>query len=216
MLGGFTYRHSMRDQALPEPVSPERQRQALHALLSTLDPSTLNPGNHILELMSPRPTTYPASPESFTGSTGVIFDALRPIEDAASITMQEILKPERTALLAEASMYDPRAPGLKEVLNTIVDYTWKGQRYDGDVGVAQRAVAVVVVQSLLAAIGQQQSTSAVRGTCWLVLDSLQEWMKAHPPTADWEETYAYVLHAVSQDPTKFSPNPFALPPLDPM
>jgi hypothetical protein len=216
MLGGFTYRHSMRDGAHPEPVSPEQQRQALHALLSTLDPATLNPGNHILELMSPRPTTYPATPESFTGSTGVIFDALRPIEDAASITMQEILKPERTAMLAEVSMYDPRAPGLKEVLNTIVDYTWKGQRQDGDVGVAQRAVAVVVVQSLLAAIGQQASTSAVRGTCWLVLDGLQEWMKAHPPTADWEETYAYVSHAVQQDPTKFSPNPFPLPPLDPM
>jgi hypothetical protein len=216
MLGGFMYRHSMRDGAHPEPVSPEQQRQALHALLSTLDPATLNPGNHILELMSPRPTTYPATPESFTGSTGVIFDALRPIEDAASITMQEILKPERTAMLAEASMYDPRAPGLKEVLNTIVDYTWKGQWQDGDVGVAQRAIAVVVVQSLLAAIGQQASTSAVRGTCWLVLDRLQEWMKAHPATADWEETYAYVSHAVKQDPTKFSPNPFPLPPLDPM
>jgi hypothetical protein len=216
MLGGFTYRHAMRDQAHPEPVSPEQQRQALHALLSTLDPATLNPGNHILELMSPRPGIYPATPESFTSSTGVIFDALRPIEDAASITMQEILKPSRTARMAQSSMYDPRALGLKEVLNTIVDYTWKGQRQDGDVGVAQRAIAVVVVQSLLAAIGQQDSTSAVRGTCWLVLDDLQEWMKAHPPTADWEETYAYVSHAVKQDPTKFAPNPFPSPPLDPM
>ena len=92
MLGGFTYRYSMRDQVMPEPVSSEQQRQALHALLSTLDPVVLNPGNHVLELMSPRPSSYPATPESFSGSTGVIFDAVRPIENAASITMQEILQ----------------------------------------------------------------------------------------------------------------------------
>ena len=203
MLGGFTYRYSMRDQVMPEPVSSEQQRQALHALLSTLDPVVLNPGNHVLELMSPRPSSYPATPESFSGSTGVIFDAVRPIENAASITMQEILKPTRAALLAQSSTRNPKAPGLKEVLNAIVDYTWKGPRLDGDVGVAQRAIAIVVVQSLLAAIGQQDSTSAVRGTCWLILDGLQEWMNAHPPAADWEETYAFVAHAVKQDPTSF-------------
>jgi hypothetical protein len=216
MLGGFTYRYSMRDQAHPEPISPEQQRQALHALLLTLDPAALNIGSRIVELMSPRPPTYSSTPESFASSTGVIFDAVRPVEDAALITMQEILKPSRASRLAESAIGDPNAPGLTEVLNAIVDYTWKGPRQDGDVGLAQRAVAVVVVQQLLATIGRPESTSAVRGACWFVLDDLQRWMDAHPPTAGWEETYAFVSHAVKQGPTKFSPSPFPLPPLDPM
>jgi hypothetical protein len=60
MLGGFTYQHSMRDEALPEPVSPEQQRQALRALLLTLDPTTLNLSSDTLRLMTPRPPSYPA------------------------------------------------------------------------------------------------------------------------------------------------------------
>jgi hypothetical protein len=216
MIGGYTYQHSMRDQAGPKPIPVEQQRQALRALLLTLDPSTLNLAGDTLKLMNPRPPSYAASNESFKGSTGMIFDGVRPIEVAASITMQEILKPSRAARLAEASKRDRDALGLREVLNSIVDYTWKGERQESDFGVAQRAVALVVVQSLLAAIGSKQSTSAVRGVCWLVLDDLQKWMDTHRPNADWEEAYAFASHSIKQDPSKFPPSPFSQPILDPM
>src|ERR1700727_2630194 len=87
MLAGYTYRYAMRDGEKPVPVPMAQQRQALQALLGTLDTTTLGLDSHILELMSPRPPTYPASSESFAGTTGRIFDAFRPIEDAASLTL---------------------------------------------------------------------------------------------------------------------------------
>jgi uncharacterized protein DUF4953 len=120
MLGGYTYRYAMRDEQEPEPVTPARQRQALKALLGTLDVDTLLPSQQIFDLMSPRPPSYPSSPESFLGNTGNIFDALHPIEDATSITMNEVLKPERAARLAQANAHDPSAPDLDEVLGAIV------------------------------------------------------------------------------------------------
>ena len=65
MLAGYTYRYAMRDGEKPVPVPMAQQRQALRALLATLDTTTLGLDSHILELMSPRPPTYPASSESF-------------------------------------------------------------------------------------------------------------------------------------------------------
>jgi hypothetical protein len=221
MLGGFTYQHSMHDEAHPKPIPPEQQQRALHALLLTLDPKMLSLDRRILELMSPRPPSYPNTPESFSGSTGtaktgVMFDALRPIEDATLITLQEILKPSRAARLAQSATGGASAIGFKEVVNTVIDYTWKGQRLNGDLGVVQRAIAVAVVQQLLATVGRPESTSAVRGVCWLALDKLETWMKTHPPSGGWEEAYAVVSHSIKQDPSKFPVTPFKLPLLDPM
>lgn len=214
MLGGSVYQHSMRDEAVPKQIPPEQQRQALRALLLTLDPSMLQLDADIANIMSPRPPTYKASKESFGGGTGSMFDAVRPVENAASITMQEILKPSRAARLAQAAKWDPKALGLREVLNTIVDYTWKGRRQGEGVGTTQRVIATIVVQSLLATIGDKESTPAVRGICWLVLDDLRKWMDTNPPDAAWEETYAFVAHSMKEDPSKFSFG--AVPLLDPM
>jgi hypothetical protein len=128
--------------------------------------------------------------------------------------MQEILKPSRAARLAQSARWNPKALGLREILNAIVDYTWKGQRQDSDIGISQRAIAVTVVQSLLATIGDKGSTPAVRGTCWLVLDDLKKWMEKNPADAEWEEAYAFVSHSLKEDPSKFSFGPVPL--LDPM
>ena len=97
MLGGFTYRHAARDDDGPVPVAADRQRAALEALLTTLDPDTLDPGDRVLSLMAPRAIGRPATAESFGGNTGSIFDALRPVIDAATITMNEVLMPARAA-----------------------------------------------------------------------------------------------------------------------
>jgi hypothetical protein len=216
MLGGFTYQYSMRDGVLPKPIVPKRQRQALRALLLTLDPNTLNLGRDIARLMAPHPPTYPASRESFQGSTGAIFDTSSPIENASRITLQEILKPSRTARLTQSSSWDNSAPGLREVLNAIVDYTWKEPKQDGDLGITQRTIAVAVVQSLLLTSSGSGSAPAVRGTCWLVLDELEKWMKANPPDVAWQDAYAFVSHSLKEDPSKFSSSQTPIPLLDPM
>ena len=96
------------------------------AAATTLDPATLWPGDGALALMTPWPPSYAASPESLTGDTGQIFDALRPVEDAAALTMNEILQPERAARLAQATSdlassdqitaSPPIRPGTPEIL----------------------------------------------------------------------------------------------------
>jgi hypothetical protein len=214
MLGGFVYQYSARDEDAPKPIPPEQQRSALSALLLTLDPAMLHLDGDVVRLMSPRPPTYNASKEAFQGNTGMIFDTVRPVENATSLTLQEILKPSRAARLTQSARWDPKALGLKEILNAIVDYTWKGQMQNGDMGITQRAIAVTVVQSLLATVGDKGSSPAVRGTCWLVLDDLKKWMDMNPPDPAWEEAYAFVSHSLKEDSSKFSLG--SVPLLDPM
>jgi Met-zincin/Domain of unknown function (DUF5117) len=197
MLGGYTYRHSMRDGEPPVPVPASKQRRALQALLGTLDTETLWPGEHILALMSPRPPTYLASGESFSGDTGLIFDALRPVEDAASLTMNEILQPNRAARLAQAGVHDPGALTLDEVLAAVVAHTWEASPQQGSVGTAQRAIALIVLRSLLTSAGSKTSPMAVRGACWAALDELLGRMRAHPPVPDWKDTYAFATRAIA-------------------
>jgi uncharacterized protein DUF4953/uncharacterized protein DUF5117 len=219
LIGGFTYRHAARDDEGPVAVPADRQRAALAALLTTLDPDTLDPGDKVLALMAPRAIGRPRTPESFGGSTGTIFDAMRPVADAATITMNEVLMPSRAARLAQASAYDPSLPGLDEVLSAVIAQTWKAPPRSGFAGAAQREVAKVAVLSMLAAIGAKNTQAEVRGACWAALDDLQDWMKSHPAAPEWKATYALVTHTIAtfqQDPAKFAPPAIALPPFDPL
>jgi hypothetical protein len=219
MLGGFTYRHAARDDDGPVPVPADRQRAALEALLMTLDPETLDPGDRVLSLMAPRAIGRPPTPESFGGNTGTIFDALRPVIDAATITMNEVLMPARAARLAQASARDPSLPGLDEVLSAVIARTWKAMPRSGFAGAAQREIAKTVVLAILRTIAGKDTPPEVRGACWAALDDLQAWMQAHPAAAEWKATFALVTHTIAtfqQDPAKFAPPAVALPPFDPL
>jgi hypothetical protein len=197
MLAGYTYRYAMRDGEKPVPVPMAQQRQALRALLATLDATTLGIDSHILELMSPRPPTYPASSESFAGTTGRIFDAFRPIEDAASLTLDAILQPTRAARLAQAKAHAADAVGLDEVLAAIVARTWKAPAQTGTAGATQRAIALTVLRSLLTCATSRTSPLAVRGACWVALDDISQWMRAHRATRDWDDAFAFASHAIT-------------------
>ena len=197
LLGGYTYRYAMRDEEQPMPIPAARQRQALEALLTTLDPATLWPGDRTLELMPPWPPSYAASPESLRGDTGQIFDALRPVEDAAALTLSEVLQPERAARLAQAKAHDPDALVLDDVLDRVVIYTWEAEQRRGALGAAQRAIAIAVLKSLVQTAALSTAPMAVRGACWAALDRLSDWLHAHPATPDWVDTYAFATHAIT-------------------
>jgi hypothetical protein len=196
MLGGYTYQYALRDGERPQSVPVSKQRHALQTLLRTLDPETLWPDEHIVPLMSPRPPSYDASDESFSGSTGPIFDALRPVEDATSIIIGEILRPERAARLVNATAEDPNALGLDEVLATVVDQTWKSPVQQGFAGSVQRSVAMTVLRSLLTGAASKTSPIAVRGAYLAALDDLIQWSHTHPPAPGWKDAYAFAMHAV--------------------
>jgi hypothetical protein len=219
MLGGFTYRHAMRDEPAPEPVPTQRQREALKALLVTLDPDTLTLDARIIGLMSPRPVSYSGTDATFSGDTGSMFDPLRAVGDATAITMCEILKPSRTARLAEASTRDPGALGLDEVLTSVIAATWKAKPRSGPAGATQRAIAHTVVEYILVAIADKASSDFARAAYWAAVDDLKAWMKGQTPLPEWKDIYVLTTHRIAElerDPAKFTAPKHPVPVVDPM
>ena len=139
----------------------------------------------------------PLAPESLSGDTGRIFDALRPVEDAAALTMAEILQPERAARLAQAKAHDPNALTLDDVLGRVVEYTWQAERQQAALGAAQRAVALAVLRSIVQTAELKTASMLVRGACWAVLDRLSDWLRTHPATPDWVDATSFATHLIA-------------------
>jgi hypothetical protein len=217
MLGGYTYRYAMRDEAIPEPVPAASQRRALQALLVTLDSATLWPGQRVLGFMSPRQSSYPPSEEAFSGNTGRMFDEVRPVEDAVWLTMAEILNPRRAARLAQAKAHDPGALGIDEVLAEVVGRTWRAKLEVGPLGVAQRAIALTVLRALAACAASKDIAAEVRGACWVALDGIGNAIRARPTASDWVDADAFAARAISAAQGAGAELPKLRPPvLDPM
>jgi uncharacterized protein DUF4953 len=131
MLGGINYEHVLGDQEAPIHIGADQERRALQALLATITPEVLTPSERLLAFMTPRPPYYDLTDESFSGDTGVAFDATRPAVEATKMTLTEILKPERLARLIEYHARNSELPGCKEVLSAVMSSTWLTERRTG-------------------------------------------------------------------------------------
>ncbi|MCP5356751.1 MAG: zinc-dependent metalloprotease [Pseudomonadales bacterium] len=123
-IGGADYRYAMRgDGQTPWTIiDGEEQRDALATVLSTLSVDFLTLPPDILALLPP-PAHRRNQGEDFPGRTGVLFDVMGAVEASASLSVQQILIPERMArLVSYGALGD--YPDLEEVIDALLDATW--------------------------------------------------------------------------------------------
>ena len=123
LIGGQYFNYNVRGdgQATPRPVDDLRQRQAIDALIATLDPSVLQLPEKLVATIPPRPPNNPKSRETFSGANGVVFDAKSPARSSVALTLRVLLDPSRAARLAQNG-----APGLFDLTNAPYTVTWSG------------------------------------------------------------------------------------------
>lgn len=124
LIGGFEFAYKAKGDTLPggAPVSDFAQRQALAALLETLDPEALMLSSSLLDQLTPALGGFGAlagGAEVFKGDTEPKFDLVAAAESAAAITFDALLHPARGARLVEAHRRDTTALGFAEMLNAI-------------------------------------------------------------------------------------------------
>jgi hypothetical protein len=122
--GGVEYRYTIPgdgglDQA--RPVSPERQRRALAALLETITPEALDLPEDLVRKILPRPYGYESNREQFSGRTAPVFDALGAAATAADFTVRALLQPERAARMVDQHRRNPQSPDFSEAIAALVD-----------------------------------------------------------------------------------------------
>jgi hypothetical protein len=175
LIGGMDYTFAMRGdgQMATQVVAPSEQRRALAAVLATLKPEALALPEDLLRAIPPRPPDYPRGREHFKSRTSPAFDALAPAEEAAQHVLQFLFNPERAARLVEFHARDAQNPGLEEVLDAVINATWKAKKEDGYAGEVSRSVDDVVLNALMGLVANAKAAPEVRAMAALKLEQLK-------------------------------------------
>ncbi len=169
-IGGNEYTYALRGDGQPitKIVPPAEQRRTLEAVLTTLHSSTLMIPERVLNLIPPRPPSYPRTRETFPTRTGLTFDPEAGAEAAASLTVSLLLNPQRAARLDQYHARDTQNPGFGEVLAKLEETVWHSSP-----AVSQR-VKYVVLNSALVLAADSSASAQVRSEAMGWLDELRK------------------------------------------
>ena len=151
LIGGMDYEYSVKGSEVVKHRSlpKQEQKQALKAVLKTLEAKTLAIPEDKLALFPPRAYGYWRSRESFKSNTGVAFDALGAAATASDMTLGLLLHPERANRLVQQKALDENNLGLDEVIEKLVSQVFsseEGTFYETEV---QRTVQYMALQHLM-------------------------------------------------------------------
>src|SRR6202011_2730794 len=97
-IGGVYYTYAVKERGAIVPpetrrvVPPDQQRDAIHAVLATLDPSFLQIPQRIVDLIPPRAFGYErGTAELFEHQTAPLFDPIAAAMASADITLVALL-----------------------------------------------------------------------------------------------------------------------------
>lgn len=168
LIGGSYFDYALRGdgQGGPEKVAAARQRQAMNALLQTLQADVLRLPANLAAQISPRPPGHPKSREAFTGHTGGIFDPLAPAASAVSLTLEVLLDPQRAARMTRQG-----APGFRDLVEQLIAASW-GANVGAADALLQRQTNMLVLEALLRLAFDETADVAVRAAALSGVDSL--------------------------------------------
>lgn len=179
-IGGVYYTHAVRGPAGPEPapvaaiVPAEYQRNALRAVLETIDVRELAIPENVLRLIPPTAYGYGSGrSELFQKRTSPMFDAVGAAEIAADMAISALLEPNRAARSIDQNSRDGSNPHFREVVDALMKVTWKQPvPAAANQAVLQRAVQNVVVSRLMNLAANANAQPQVRTVATEALRSL--------------------------------------------
>ena len=142
IIGGLEYNYAVKGdgQNVVTTVDRKTQKDALDAILQTLDAEEIAIQKEKLSLFPPRAFGYGRTRESINGKTGVSFDALSAAETAADMTLGFLLHPERASRLIQQKYLDANNLGLQELLNSVVSNTLNKNHNDDYISGVQQNI----------------------------------------------------------------------------
>jgi hypothetical protein len=212
VVGGVDYTFAVRGDGQPPVtlVAPAEQRRALDALLATVKPEVLALPEKVLNLIPPRPYGFDENPrETFKDRTGLTFDALGPAEAAAGMTFRFMLHPERAARLVNHHALNNQMPALEEVVDKLVNATWKNGNRAGYLGEIARLVDRLALQQLAALAAGKENAGQVRAVATAKIGELKGWLadqSKKEPDAAQRAHFAFALGQIKE----FESNPAGL------
>lgn len=176
LIGGVNYSYAVRgdQQARNEMIEDQQQREALAALLETLDPSFLAIPDRIIESIPPQPMGYSRGRELFNTHTGLTFDPLGAAESAADKTLRFLLQPERLARVVEQHARDKQRLSLPELMDELLSAVRVNSQDAAFEQELSRITEKLALQYLLRLAGDQKVMRQVSAVAWLKVNELEQ------------------------------------------
>ena len=151
VVGGLDYNYAVKggNQFPVKSIDPATQKKALRSLLKTIDAETLAIPMNKLNLFTPRAYAYWRTRESFSGKTGVAFDPLSAVSTASEMTLSLLLHPQRANRMIQQKSLDASQLGLEEMLNTLINNTFKKNHKDAYLNEVQQMINVNTLQQIM-------------------------------------------------------------------
>ena len=207
LIGGVHYSYALRGdgQTITEIVPGEKQRAALDTVLSTLTAETLTLPPHLLDIIPPRAYSDARHREVFDIHTGVTIDPIAMAETAADMTLEILLHPARASRLVEQHARRATVPGLEQVLDTLIESTWKAPRETELDAEVQYAINERVLEHLMRLSVNSNATQAVRDIAFASVRSIQSFtIRNQSPSGRGAEIRARIQHFLDH-PSEFTP-----------
>jgi len=184
-VGGVYYTYAVKTASGANPgrvqeiVSPDRQREALAAVLETIKVEALAIPQRIIDVIPPRAFGYEGgTAELFSKRTDPTFDPIAAATIAADLAVSGLLEPHRAARLVEFHSRTNANPDLKEVLEALIGAIWKVATprvaYHAEIA---RAVQSLAVNRLMELAATPDASPQVRAVATQSLRDLSSWLK---------------------------------------
>ncbi len=193
LIAGEDFRYALRGdgQAAGSPVPADRQREAIAALIETLQPAVLRLPDNVVRMIPPRPPGFPKSRETFPTATGKLFEPLGAAQSAAALTLEVLLDPTRAARMVAASARQPAVPGFTELTDDLLQASFLAPRLTGIDAEIQRTTNNLVLQQLMMLFVDASTDQQVRAIALDAINQLDAWLT---PRAGSESDSAWRAH----------------------
>jgi hypothetical protein len=166
-IGGLYYTYAVKEEGAVVPaeirriVPPDQQRDALRAVLSTLDAGFLAFPQRILDLIPPRAFGYEqGTAELFEKKTAPAFDPVAAATSAADLAIKVLIESHRSARLVEFHAENGANPSMTEVTNAMIDVAMVHER--GYRGAITRATRSLLATRLMELASNREADAQVR------------------------------------------------------
>ena len=225
LIGGEEFNYVLRGdgQNITTPVSSDRQREAIAALINTLSPTVLGIPENVLRLIPPRPPGVPKTRETFPTSTGKIFEPFGAARSAAALTLAVMLEPSRAARLIASNARQTTMPGFSELTDDLLRSTWFASHQPGTDGEIQRQTNNLALERLMMLAMNTSADPQVRAIALDAINQLDNWLAPRATTENdpsWRAQYGFARFEIEQmrnDPSSVEQiEPVTIPPGEPI
>jgi len=201
VVGGLYYNYALRGdgQEITRIVPAEEQYEAIEAILATIDAENLTLPEDVLKMIPPRPYGYDENiRETFQDKTGLTFDPLAAVEAATDISLMFLLQHERASRLIQYKARDSSLPGLDDLIDAVVEKTWKSAPAPGLQGEVERVIANRSLAHLMNLAENTKAADQARAISMQKITELKSWLESQQAN-DYSLAahYAYAIDKIN-------------------